>query len=293
MKYATTIDEQINKLQSRGLIIKDRSKAKEILLDIGYYRFCSYLFPFELSYPRKRHRLHFYSSNTNLEDGLDLYYFDFDLRRLLLKYLFRIEVNIRTYITYYVSNHYKSDPCWFISPAIMHAVYVNHFDKTFYIRLKRNNPIIIEHHRNHPGHHHAPAWKTIEQMPFGNVQILFNSIIDAKVRQDISRHYGVSKLKIFDDYINTIRLIRNNCAHGSVIFDMKLPLPIHNGPAGHFNNFTNSNIIGIIDVIKFFLKQISIHRYTEFCHELDNLLDRVTNSKVREILKVVSGFNIK
>ena len=118
MKYATTIDEQINKLQSRGLIIKDRSKAEEILLDIGYYRFCSYLFPFELSYPRKRHRLHFYSSNTNLEDGLDLYYFDFDLRRLLLKYLFRIEVNIRTYITYYVSNHYKSSIIYYSREAL-------------------------------------------------------------------------------------------------------------------------------------------------------------------------------
>lgn len=35
---ATSIDEQINLLQKRGLIIDDLDKAKETLLDIGYYR---------------------------------------------------------------------------------------------------------------------------------------------------------------------------------------------------------------------------------------------------------------
>lgn len=38
MKSATTIDEQLKLLKSRGLIIKDENKVREILLDIGYYR---------------------------------------------------------------------------------------------------------------------------------------------------------------------------------------------------------------------------------------------------------------
>lgn len=39
MKYATTLDEQVDKLKNRGLVINDEEKAKEVLLDIGYYRF--------------------------------------------------------------------------------------------------------------------------------------------------------------------------------------------------------------------------------------------------------------
>ena len=39
MKYATTIEEQIQKLKDRGLGIEDEEKAKEVLLDIGYLSF--------------------------------------------------------------------------------------------------------------------------------------------------------------------------------------------------------------------------------------------------------------
>ena len=38
MKQATTLDEQITLLRSRGIIITDEQKAKEVLMDIGYYR---------------------------------------------------------------------------------------------------------------------------------------------------------------------------------------------------------------------------------------------------------------
>lgn len=37
-KKATTIDEQVQILQDRGMVIDDLKKAKEHLLDIGYYR---------------------------------------------------------------------------------------------------------------------------------------------------------------------------------------------------------------------------------------------------------------
>ena len=37
-KKATTVDEQVEKLKSRGMIIDNDNKARENLLDIGYYR---------------------------------------------------------------------------------------------------------------------------------------------------------------------------------------------------------------------------------------------------------------
>ena len=53
MKRATTIEEQIILLKDRGMTIEDEEKAKEILLDIGYYRLGFYWFPFEKTYPQK------------------------------------------------------------------------------------------------------------------------------------------------------------------------------------------------------------------------------------------------
>lgn len=66
MKYATTIEQQIQKLMDRGLVITNAEKAKEVLLDIGYYRFGSYLFPFELTYPSKKDRTHKLKTHTCL-----------------------------------------------------------------------------------------------------------------------------------------------------------------------------------------------------------------------------------
>ncbi len=291
MKYATTLDEQVEKLKNRGLVINDEEKAKEVLLDIGYYRFGAYLFPYEKKYPSKKNRDHIYKDGTNFLDALDLYYFDCDLRRLLMKYLTRIEVNIRTYITYHVSNLYKTKPCWFISHSVMKPSYVNSFYTTVYgTKAFQDNPTIIEHHKKYPMDRYAPAWKTVELMTIGNIQALYNNLKKPDVQADIALHYGVAKIGIFQSYFETIRKARNMCAHGNVLFDTKLPQRLPHGPAGNLAQPNNSNIIGIIAVIQYFIKQISVHRYQEMCDELKDLLKKVENEKVREILEKVSGF---
>lgn len=292
MKYATTIEEQIQKLKDRGLLIDDEEKAKEVLLDIGYYRFGSYLFPYELTYPSKKDRTHKLKNPTHFEDALDLYYFDSDLRMLLLRYITRIEINLRTYITYYVSNQYKNNPCWFVDESVMQPDFIDSFDTEIYTEKFRKHPVISDHHKKYPDDTYAPAWKTIEHMTFGAVFQLFLSITDKEVQSAIANHYNVEKLTIFTSYFNAIRYLRNQCAHGDVLFDMKFATPLKSGPAGKFNSFTNSTIIGAIEVVKFFLKQISVHRYQDFCRQLDALLDGVENDTVAEILNDITGFDM-
>ena len=292
MKYATTIEEQIEKMKDRGLLFDDENKAKEVLLDIGYFRFGSYLFPFELTYPDKKDRTHKLKTPTHFEDALALYYFDSDLRMLLLRYITRIEINLRTYITYFVSNRYKENPCWFADDSVMSHEFVDSFDTEIYTEKFRKHPVISDHHKKYPEDVYAPAWKTVEHMTFGAVFQLFLNIIDKDVQSAVSSHYKVDKLTIFTSYFNAIRCLRNQCAHGGVLFDMKFATPLKSGPAGKFNSFTNSNIIGGIEVVKYFLKQISEHRYLDFCSQLGNLLDGVENDAAAEILNDVTGFDM-
>ena len=82
-KKATTIEEQIGLLEERGLIIPDKEKAKEILMDIGFYRLGFYAFPFETTFPHLENRTHRYKRNVSFTDIVDLYYFDYDLRKIL------------------------------------------------------------------------------------------------------------------------------------------------------------------------------------------------------------------
>ena len=70
---AMTLEEQVKLLHKRGMTITDEDKAKEVLLDIGYYRLGFYWFPFERSYPEKRNRTHEFVAGANFEDAVKLY----------------------------------------------------------------------------------------------------------------------------------------------------------------------------------------------------------------------------
>ena len=89
IKKATTIEQQISLLQERGMVIVDIEKAKEYLLDIGYYRLGFYWFPFEKTYPNLTLRNHYFNAGTTLENAIKLYYFDFDVRNILQKYIYQ------------------------------------------------------------------------------------------------------------------------------------------------------------------------------------------------------------
>ena len=83
MKTATTIEEQLALLKDRGMFVPDEEKAKEILMDIGYYRLGFYWFPYEVSFPSKRDRDHRFKPGTSFDKVIALYYFDHDLRGIL------------------------------------------------------------------------------------------------------------------------------------------------------------------------------------------------------------------
>lgn len=107
-KKATTVEEQIMKLVGRGMVMDlGENKAKEILLDIGYYRLGFYWNPFEID---KEHNL---KEGTKFSDVVKLYYLDTDLKHILSKALNRIEINFKTQLIYHVSNYYDENPTWF------------------------------------------------------------------------------------------------------------------------------------------------------------------------------------
>lgn len=292
LKKATTIDEQIAILRKRGMIISDKEKAKETLLDIGYFRLGFYCFPFEQDYPNKNNRTHVYTVNTKFEDVVRLYYFDCDLRNVLMKYINRIEINFRTYLTYFVSNKYNESPTWFVDPTVVNSQYANSFEEHVYDDTFQANPIIKRHHKHHINDKYAPAWKTIEFMTFGSILKLFKNIKSEIMKSEIAKHYGIKSVNTFLNYMEMIKVIRNTCAHGGVLFDISLPLSIANGPVGKLVGPQKNNLQGALLVIAYILKQISNNRANDMETQINRLLVGVeSHSAVKGIIEKSSGFN--
>lgn len=273
-KPATTIDEQLDLLKTRGLVIQDEDKAREILLDIGYYRLGFYLFPFEKSYPQLRNRTHEYIDGATFEDAVKLYYFDFDLRLLLTRYLTRIEIAFRTALIYNLSNKYSPNSVWFISPSVVSRSYARDFENKVYTADFKRNPIIQRHHQKNPNDRFAPSWKTLEFMTFGAVMKLYEQLKERDDKILIAQKLGIRQVVTFESYMHTIREVRNACAHGHLLYDLRLPRRINRGPA-HITPQESGNIVGALHVIRYMMAQISTKRADDLSASVKSLYEKL------------------
>lgn len=235
-KSATTIEQQIELLKSRGLAISDHDKAREILLDVGYYRLGFYLFPFEKSYPSLQHRSHEYIEGASFEDAVT--------------------------------------SIWFVDQSIVSRDYANGFEQKIYTSDFKRNPVIHRHHQKNPNDRFAPAWKTLEFMTFGEVMKLYEQLTNKEDKILIANKLNIKQVVTFENYMHTIRQVRNACAHGKYIFDLKLPYGIRKGPAANAPK-DRYNIIGAISVIKYIMDKISTNRANEMGIQVKQLYENL------------------
>lgn len=216
-----TINEQIQTLRERGMCIDNEKKATENLSDIGYCRLGFYLFPFEKTYPRKEKRDHIFKEGANFDYAIKLYYFDFDLRNLFLRYISRIEIHFRTTIIYMLSNKYKNNLFWYINPEMLKNDFIESELYQKSIKNVNSEPVIKQDKKTHK-RRYAPAWKAIEYMSFGIVVSIYDNLRDGALKHDFSVAYDILSPSNFLSYINTVHRLRNYCAHGKELFDIKV-----------------------------------------------------------------------
>jgi len=291
-RKAISLNEQVALLRDRNMIIENETKAKEVLFDVGYFRLGFYWFPFEKTYPRKDFRNHEFHAGTNFDDAVKLYYFDFNLRNILLKPLSRIEIAFRTKVTYIMSNAYPNKPTWFVDSVVVSRQQASSFEEKVYRQILQKNPLIALHHRHHINDKFAPAWKTLEFMTLGEVVHLFKSIKDEQLKSDIAAQFGIKKIVTFENYLDLIKDVRNTCAHGNVLYDFTPEKSIRKGPAMFKGIGNNQNLNGALRVVIYMMNQISTNRGKELVNDIDALIEKYSvYPQVNKILNTISGLS--
>lgn len=97
-------NQQLALLESRGLIIDDKTTAIHYLGTIGYYRLSGYFYPFRRQISPNSRADEFYDK-THFSQIKQLYMFDKRLRHLALDALERIEVAMRVQIAHRLSKY--------------------------------------------------------------------------------------------------------------------------------------------------------------------------------------------
>jgi abortive infection bacteriophage resistance protein len=208
-KPATTTPEQIALLQKRGLIISDEESIKHYFSHIGYYRLAGYWQIYQSDRTN-----HIFKAGTTIDEIIDLYNFDRELRLLLLDAIERIEVSFRAVLLDEMCCRYG--PTWYSEEQYFYSredfvATMNQVDK----ELERTNEEFIKHHdRKYGIANYPPAWKTLQVLSFGTLSKIYGNINNnVPEKKTIAKKYGLPAEDWLHSWIQVISVLRNYCAH--------------------------------------------------------------------------------
>lgn len=223
------VDEQIELLQSRGMLIEDIPKTQEYLQRIGYYRLSAYWHPMRLRDTASGDVLDEFSDGTNFKEVTDLYTFDGRLRLIMLDALERLEVSLRTDVALTLGIH---DPKAhrnaefldgkFTRPrengaASKHRNWLSRLDK----RFLDSKDQFAEHFRAKYPSDDMPVWIAVELLDFGPLSHLISGMT-FKDRKLIGENYGGIEPPNLSSWAHSLSFTRNVCAHHSRLWNKPL-----------------------------------------------------------------------
>ncbi len=206
-KPATTLDQQLELLVRRGMLIPDRDAARDYLAHINYYRLAAYWLPFETD-----HASHTFRTDTSFNEVLSLYVFDRELRLLVMDAIERFEVSVRTQWAYHLAHAYGPHAYLdqrLFSKANTHQSCLEKLNE----ELDRSKEVFVAHYNNkYTDPPTPPIWAVVEVMSLGQLSKWVSGLARSKDRQAISRVYGIDEI-VTTSFLHHLTIVRNICAH--------------------------------------------------------------------------------
>lgn len=223
MKYTKppiTFSDQVDLLIRRGMKIESCKAAAEVLSNVNYYRLSGYWYPYLLP-------------NDNFRDDTDWeivwrhYTFDRRLRVLVMDAIERVEIAVRTQVTYVFSHTHGNGFAWLdkkhydfknYKQEEKHSQLVDEVRKA----IDRSKEVFVEHYFSKYDEVDMPLWMASELMTFGNILTLY-SLMGQYLQREIAYRYGLHA-KVFHSWLLSLNYIRNVCAHHGRLWNKTLPV---------------------------------------------------------------------
>ena len=218
-KVFKTIDEQVEILKSKGLVITDEVKTKEILLRENYFFLNAYRFVFLRTDGTRK-----FIPGTTFEELYSLFQFDRQVRNIIFKNILIIENNYKSMLSYVLSRNYGYKERDYLNP--------NNFDNTKaksrqindllrklkrQIRINATQNRATSHYVNNYGY--IPLWVSVKVLSFGIISELF-SVLKNEDQNALAEMYHIKATDLLN-YLPLLANYRNLCAHEDILFDHK------------------------------------------------------------------------
>lgn len=293
-KVFRTIDEQIELLQKKGLVIDDINYAKEILLRENYFFLMGYRHLFLRDDESRK-----FIEGTTFRELYGLFCFDRQLRNILFKNILIVENNLKSILSYVMSkNHGYKETNYLNSEN-----FDNDYTKTRQVndllrKMKRQISVngkqhtATSHYMNNYGY--IPFWVVVKVLSFGIVGELYQ-VLQKDDQVEISDIYGV-KVNDLKNYFPILSNYRNLCAHEDVCFNNRIHKKIGHTKYHDLLNismndefefeFGESDLFAIIIIMKQLLKEEDfVLMMNEISYELDILDGKLEHLSIDAITK--------
>lgn len=275
-KVALTVDDQLQKMVARGVVVEDEPFAKYHLEKIGFYRLSGYAEPFQIGgNGADRHHC---KEPVPFEKLIERYSFDRKLRLLMLDAIERIEVSLRSSFSNSIALNHGSH--WYLEnklfePSYDHAQMMNELKRQIGHtantdeQLARRDVFIQHYYDNYNDPETPPSWMVFEAVSFGFVSKVFENLFKSE-----TTHFCLP-LKVPHDvlssWLHTVSYVRNLCAHHSRVWNRTLTIKPAIAKKHKTKFFGNDKIYSVIVVMKIMLDTIMPDN--DWAERLAGLLD--------------------
>lgn len=213
-----TLDGQIDLLTAQGLSIPDPAHAKEVLSDIGYYELVN---GYKALYKCENSSV--YRAGTTFDDLLALYKFDENLRQMCFKYILRIEIRMRSLLSYaFCEKHGIRQSAYLDAENYTDAPDASRRVKRIIGELRSATadaraPYVV-HQREQYGN--IPLWVLFKSLSLGTV-VRFYDAASEDIRRETASAFGDIYPDTLGRMLGVMLDFRNACAHNNILYTCK------------------------------------------------------------------------
>ena len=291
-KNFKTINEQVEILKNKGLIIEDEISVKETLLRENYFFIMGYRHAFMTS-PKERK----FIPGTTFDEVYSLFTFDRNFRNVIFKNVLVIENQLKSVISYQLSKKYGYKEKDYLNPKNFTQDHnkarrvrdlIDKMKRQIRINATTHNATI--HYMNNYGY--IPLWVLVKVLSFGIVCELY-TILKKEDQIEIAEVFNTTP-QVLEDILIILSNYRNLCAHEDIVFEHKTERVI---PDTKYHNLMNipqmdgeyiygkNDLFAVIIIFKILLKNKEFRlMMKEIEYEIELLDGRIDSISINKIL---------
>ena len=300
-KIFKTIDEQIEILKGKGLIIEDIEETKEILLRENYFFISGYRIVLMNSYSNKT-----FVVGATFRELYSIFLFDRYFRNILFKNLMIVENALKSVLSYQLSKKYGYQDKDYLKPKnFTTEKEKSRRVKDIIDKMKRQIRVNGAHHMatmhyiNNYGY--IPLWVLVKVLSFGIVCELY-SILKKEDQIAIAEIFNLTP-EYLENFLPILANYRNLCAHEDVVYDHKTEKSILDTKYHEMLQipkmddeyiYGKNDIFSVLIMLKYLLRKEDFRlmmREIEYeIEKLDGIIDSIPIEKIMDRMGIPSNY---